>query len=45
MAPAKDDTQIREASYISDGIYVYLRLIHVEVSQETTKLCKAIILQ
>ena len=28
-----------------DGVYVYLWLIHVEVSQKTTKFCKAIILQ
>ena len=28
-----------------EGIYVYLWLIHVEVWQKTTKLCKAIILQ
>ena len=28
-----------------EGIYVYLWLIHVEVSQERTKFCKAIILQ
>ena len=29
----------------SEGIYVYLWLIHVEVLQKITKLCKAIILQ
>ena len=28
-----------------EGIYVYLWLIHVEVSQKKTKFCKAIILQ
>ena len=28
-----------------EGIYVYLWLIHVEVWQKTTKVCKAIILQ
>ena len=28
-----------------EGIYVYLWLIHVEVLQKITKLCKAIILQ
>ena len=28
-----------------DGICVYLWLIHVEVLQKTTKICKAIILQ
>ena len=28
-----------------EGIYVYLRLIHTEVWQKTTKFCKAIILQ
>ena len=28
-----------------EGIYVYLWLIHVEVWQETTEFCKAIILQ
>ena len=28
-----------------EGIYVYLWLIHVGVWQETTKFCKAIILQ
>ena len=28
-----------------EGIYVYLRLIHTEVWQKTTKVCKAIILQ
>ena len=28
-----------------EGIYVYLRLIHVEVWQKTMKFCKAIILQ
>ena len=29
----------------SEGMYVYLWLIHVEVRQKTTKFCKAIILQ
>ena len=29
----------------SEGIYVYLQLIHVAVSQKTTKFCKTIILQ
>ena len=29
----------------SEGIYVYLWLIHYEVWQKTTKFCKAIILQ
>ena len=28
-----------------EGIYVYLWLIHAEVLQKITKLCKAIILQ
>ena len=28
-----------------EGTYVYLRLIHIEVWQKTTKFCKAIILQ
>ena len=28
-----------------EGIYVYLRLIHAEVWEKTTKFCKAIILQ
>jgi len=28
-----------------EGAYVYLWLIHVDVSQKTTKFCKAIILQ
>ena len=32
-------------SFKSEGIYVYLRLIHVEVWQKKTKFCKAIILQ
>ena len=27
------------------AVYVYLWLIHVEVSQKTTKFCKAVILQ
>ena len=31
--------------FIREGIYVYLWLIHVEVSQKTTKFCKAVILQ
>ena len=28
-----------------EGTYVYLQLIHVDIWQETTKFCKAIILQ
>ena len=32
-------------SFKREGIYVFLWLIHVEVSQKTTKFCKAIILQ
>jgi len=28
-----------------EGIYVHLWLIHVDIYQKTTKLCKAIILQ
>ena len=32
-------------SFKSEGIYVYLWLIHVEVCQKTGKFCKAIILQ
>ena len=32
-------------SFKREGIYVYLWLIHVEVSQKTTQFCKAIILQ
>ena len=31
--------------FSQEGIYVYLCLIHVEVSQKRTKFCKAIILQ
>ena len=32
-------------SFKREGIYVFLWLIHVEVSQKTTKFCKAIIRQ
>ena len=32
-------------SFKREGTYVHLRLIHNEVSQKTTKSCKAIILQ
>ena len=32
-------------SFMSEGIHVYLWMIHVDVSQKTTKSCKAIILQ
>ena len=28
-----------------EGVYLFLWLIHVEVSQKTTKFCKAIMLQ
>ena len=35
----------RGGRFKREGIYVYLWLIHVEVWQKTTQLCKAIILQ
>ena len=34
-----------DGSFKREGLYVYLWLIHVEVRQKTTKLCKAIMLQ
>ena len=41
----KDQEKSKLARQKREGIYVYLWLIHVKVWQETTKFCKAIILQ
>ena len=43
--PRRWDREGYGREFKTEGIYVYLWLIHVEVWQKTTKFCKAFILQ